>query len=229
MSERHRKKRLDAWRYLLALPRSAWYNLRLLPFQQARKLPILISHRTKIEHLKGTVVLGCAELRPGLVKIGFATYQGTRFRRDRTMVNILGTVKIKGECSLGAGCSIEVAEGAMLTVGDKFHLGPNSLLICHCGMFFGEKNRFSWNCTLMDTDQHALEDIDGKRVNNDRPISTGNNVWVGCHVIATKGVELADNTTVAAGARLAGRYEEPLTVLAGNPAVVVRRDVKRAY
>lgn len=228
MSERHRKKRLDAWRYLLAFPRSAWYNLRLLPFRQARKLPILISHRTKV-NLSGEVVISATELRPGLVKIGFATYQGTRFHRDRTVMDLRGTLEVNGECSIGAGCSVEVAEGASLTVGDRFHLGPNSLLICHHNMHFGNRNRFSWGCTLMDTDQHPLVDAEGRRVNPDRPITTGDNVWVGCHVIASKGVHLPDDTTVSAGARLAGRYEEPLTVLAGNPAVVVRKGVKRAY
>ena len=79
----------------------------------------------------------------------------------------------------------------------------------------------------MDTDQHSLVDSDGCRVNNDCEIRFGDNVWLGCHVIATKGVTLADNTTVAAGSRLAGCYSEPLTVLAGNPAVVVRRGIKR--
>lgn len=229
MSERHRKKRRDAWRYLLAFPRSVWYNLRLLPFRQARMLPILISHRTKIEHLSAKVVILCSDLRPGLVKIGFATYQGTRFRRDSTMLNLQGTVEVEGECSIGAGSSIEVAQGATLHLGAQFHLGPNSLLICHHAMHFGNRNRFSWNCTLMDTDQHPLVDTQGQRVNPDREITTGDNVWVGCHVIATKGLSLPADTTVSAGARLAGRYLEPQTVLAGNPAVVVRRGVKRAY
>lgn len=227
MNERHRKKRLDAWRYLLALPRSVCLNLRLFPWHQARHLPLLVSHHTKIENLSGRIELACDNLRIGLVKIGFATFQGSDFRHDRTCLNLRGTMVVNGECAFGAGSSVEVAEGAQLSVGPLFILGPRSLLICHKAMTFGAHDRISWCCTLMDTDQHALVDSDGQRVNNDREIRFGDNVWVGCHVIAPKGVTLADDTTVAAGSRLTGHYNEPLTVLAGNPAVVVRRGIKR--
>lgn len=227
MNERKRKKRLDAWHYFLALPRSVWINLRLLPWRQAKHLPLLVSHHTTLENLAGRIELACDDLRVGLVKIGFATYQGSNFRHDRTRLNLRGTLTITGECAFGAGSSVEVAEGAQLSIGPQFILGPRSVLICHKAITFGTHDRISWCCTLMDTDQHALVDADGQRVNPDREIRFGDNVWVGCHVIATKGTTLPDDTTVAAGSRLAGRFNEPKTVLAGNPAVVVRRGIKR--
>ena len=229
MNERHRKKRLDALRYVLATPRSLWYNLRLLPLRQACRMPLLISNRTAVDNLGGKVKIECGELHAGMVKIGFSTYQGGDYLRDRTRLNIRGTVTIQGTCGFGAGSSVEVAEGAQLTLGPDFHLGPRSLLICHKAMTFGSYNRISWCSTLMDTDQHHLVDAEGNCVNPDREVRFGDNVWVGCHVLVSKGVQLSDNTTVAAGARLAGRYEEPMTVLAGNPAVVVRRGVKREW
>ncbi len=227
MNYRHRNKRILAWRYAMALPRSLWYNLRLLPWGQARRLPILISNRTIVDALTGEVVLKAEGLRIGMVKVGFTTFQGSDYRRERTRLSIRGRLVVEGECSLGAGSSVEVAEGGVLTIGPEFNLGPRSLIICHKEITFGRFDRISWGCTLMDTDQHALVDEEGKRVNPDRAIVFGDNVWMGCHTIVTKGVTLADNTTVAAGSRLAGRYEEPMTVLAGNPATVVRRGVKR--
>lgn len=227
MNYRHHNKRILAWRYLLAMPRSLWYNLRLLPWRQARRMPILISNRTVVEALTGKVTLCASELRTGLIKVGFTTFQGSDYCRERTRLNIRGELVLSGECSFGAGSSVEIAEDARLSIGPEFNLGPRSLIICHNAMTFGRHDRISWDCTLMDTDQHALVDTDGKRVNEDRPIQFGDNVWVGCHVIVAKGVSLADNTTVAAGSRLAGRHEEPMTVLAGNPATVVRRGVKR--
>lgn len=227
MNYRHHNKRMLAWRYLMAMPRSLWFNLRLLPWKQARRLPILISNRTSIDALSGKLEIHAQELRVGLVKIGFNTYQGSDYRHERTRFNLRGRMVVEGECDLGAGSSVEVAENGLLTLGDKFCFGPRSLLICHHSITFGTFDRISWCCTLMDSDQHALVDQEGKRVNQDRPIVFGNNVWMGCHTIVTKGVTLADDTTVAAGSRLAGRHEEPMTVLAGNPATVVRRGVKR--
>ena len=161
MNERHRKKRLDALRYTLVLPRSLWYNLRLLPLRQALRMPLLISNRTAVDNLGGKVTIACDTLRMGLVKVGFNTFQGSNYRRDRTRLNIRGTLIVEGDCHLGAGSSIEVAEEARLTLGPQFNLGPRSLIICHKKITFGADNLFSWTGTLMDTDQHALVDSDG--------------------------------------------------------------------
>ncbi|MBO7529174.1 MAG: hypothetical protein J6T37_04795 [Bacteroidales bacterium] len=227
MNYRHRKKRIQAWRLFLAFPRSVWFNFRFLPWSQARKLPILISNKTKIESMSGKVVFDTDDLRIGLVKIGFDVYEGTNWRHENTHLNIRGTFVIRGNCKIGAGSSVEVSEGARLTVGNEFNIGPRSLVICHKEMTFGDTVRFSWCCTVMDTDQHDLVDLQGNVVNPDRAIVFGNNVWIGCNAIITKGVQLASNTTVSAGTRLTGRYEEPFTVLSGNPATVVRRGVRR--
>lgn len=227
MNERHRKKRLTAWRFFLALPRSLWYNLRLLPFRQAIRMPILISHRTVVQNFSGKICIHTQKPRMGLVKIGFGTCQCTDFRYNRTILNLRGTFDILGECSLGAGSAVELAENAILTVGNKFNLGPKSLIICHKAMTFGNDFITSWNCTLMDTDQHSLVDSDGQITNPDREISVGNNVWLGCNCLVTKGTTLADSITVAAGSTLHGSYPEPRTVLAGNPAKVVKNGVER--
>lgn len=227
MNERHRKKQLDAVHYVLALPKSIWYNFRLLPLRQACKLPLLVSHRTKMINHSGKLDLQATELKVGLVKIGFNTYQGTDFRYDRTRINLRGTTLVHGACAIGAGSSIEVTENGTLRLGNHFNLGPKSLIICNKEISFGEDVQTSWNCTLMDTDQHDLVDHQGNVTNNDRPIHLGDNVWIGCHSILTKGTTLASNTTVGAGSVVHGVHEEPCVVLAGNPATIVKSGVKR--
>lgn len=224
-AERHRRKRLDALRYVLAFPRSLWYNLRLLPFSQAVRMPILISCRTVVENCSGKVSLHVAKPRMGLVKIGFHTCQCSDYRHDRTRINLRGQLHIAGACALGAGCRVEVTERGTLTLGDRFNLGSCSLVVCHCSISFGTNVLTSWNCTLMDTDQHWLVDGEGAHCNPDRPVVIGDNVWLGCHVLVPKGVTLPAYTVVGAGSVLRGAYEEQHTVVAGNPAVVVRRGV----
>lgn len=227
MNERHRKKRLDAVRYVLALPKSIWYNFRLLPIHQACRLPLLVSHRTRIVNLSGKMELNADRLKVGLVKIGFGTYQGTNFHNDRTRLNLRGRLIVNGACIIGAGSSIEVTENGILELGDHFNMGPNSLIICNKNISFGKKVQTSWNCTFMDTDQHELIDSAGNRSNNDRPILIGDNVWIGCHVIIIKGTCLASNITVGAGSIVHGVHDKNCVVLAGNPAKIVKCDVKR--
>ena len=153
--------------------------------RQAIHLPILISHRTRLENLSGRIDLQADSLRIGLVKIGFNTYQHTYFRHDRT------------------------------------------LIICHRSIELGRQTQTSWSCTLMDTDQHRLVDEHGTWCNEDRPIHLGEGVWLGCHVIVAKGTNLAPYTTVGAGSVVHGKLDEPRTVLAGNPARMVKRGVAR--
>lgn len=227
MNERHRVKRLMAIRYLLGFPRSIWVNFRMLPFRQACHLPILVSHRTVFENLSGKISLEFSELRTGCVKIGFATSQCSDFCYDRTRLNLRGQWRLLGDCAVGTGSHIEVSETGCLTTGSDFHLGPRSVIVCHKAVTFGRDCLTSWNCTFMDTDQHQLIDEEGEVVNADREIQIADNVWLGCHVLVPKGVSLPENTTVGAGSVLRGRYDEPLTVLAGNPAVVLKQGVKR--
>ena len=227
MNERHRNKRLAAIRYVLALPRSVWYNYRLLPARQARHLPLLISHRTRVVDVSGKISLNTENLRIGMVKIGFNTCQMTDFRYHRTMLNIRGRLDLLGECAIGAGCSIEVAETGTLTLGDHFNMGPCSLIVCHKATTFGRDVLTSWRCTFMDTDQHRLVDNEGHRCNEDRPIVFGDNVWCGCNVIVTKGTHVCSHSTIGAGSCVHGTFDEERTVIAGNPARVVRRGVWR--
>lgn len=225
MNERHRLKRLTAWRYVLALPRSIWFNFRHLPLRQAWHLPVLLSHHTVVESAAGSLVITCPELRIGLVKIGFSTYQQTDFRFDRTRLNLRGKLLISGECDFGAGSCLHITDSGVLTVGKLVHIGPKSLLLCNKGITLGDRVLMSWCCTLMDTDQHNLIDSQGRIANADREIVLGENVWVGCHSLITKGTRIAPNCTIGAGSVVHGRHEEPRTVLAGNPAQIVKRDV----
>ena len=229
MNERHRVKRLTLLRYVLAFPRSVWLNFRLLPYRQACRLPLLVSHRTKIHNLSGHIVLHADRLRVGLVKIGFSTCQQTDFRYHRPSLNIRGTLHILGECTVGAGASIEVSENGVLTLGDHFNLGPSSLIVCNYQITFDDHVQTSWCCTLMDTDQHRLFGSDGNWCNPDRPIQVAHHVWLGCHVVVTKGTVLPPHTTVGAMSCLHGVFEEEHTVIGGNPAKVLRRGVTREW
>jgi len=223
MNERHRRKRLDGVRFVLAVPRSVWLNFRLLPAGQAWRLPLLVSHRTRLPNLSGRIEIRCGRLRAGLVKIGFNTAQPSDFGRDRTQLNLRGLWVVEGDCAIGAGTSVEVAEGGVLTTGSHTNIGPRSLIVCHSAITFGEGVLTSWNCTFMDTDQHRLEDLGGCRTNADRPIAIGSSCWIGCHSIVVKGTRLPDFTTVGAGSAVHGQFEEEHTVIAGNPAGVVAR------
>jgi acetyltransferase-like isoleucine patch superfamily enzyme len=53
------------------------------------------------------------------------------------------------------------------------------------------------------------------------PVKIGDNVWIGMNAVILKGVTIGDNSVVAAGA-VVTKSIAPNTIVAGNPAVVVK-------
>ena len=89
-----------------------------------------------------------------------------------------------------------------ITIGDDVQIGPNVQLL---------------------TPTHPLEPEPRRaKVEAAKPISIGDNVWLGGGVIVCPGVSIGENTVVGAGAVVT--RDLPAGVLAvGNPARVVRR------
>jgi chloramphenicol O-acetyltransferase type B len=53
------------------------------------------------------------------------------------------------------------------------------------------------------------------------PVTIGNDVWIGARVIVLPGVQIGDQAIVGAGA-VVTKDVEPLAIVAGNPARVIR-------
>ncbi|SRR2546426_12511894 len=89
-----------------------------------------------------------------------------------------------------------------ITVGDDVQIGPNVQLLTATHPTDPEPRRAKWE--------------------GSRPITIGNNVWLGGGVVVCPGVSIGDNAVVGAGAVVV-RDIPPNVVAAGNPARIVRR------
>jgi maltose O-acetyltransferase len=88
-----------------------------------------------------------------------------------------------------------------ITIGDDVQIGPNVQLLTATHPIEAEPRRQKWEGA--------------------KPITIGNNVWLGGGVIVCPGVTIGDNTVVGAGSVVI--RDLPANVLAvGNPARVVR-------
>ncbi len=78
--------------------------------------------------------------------------------------------------------------------------------------------------TIIDTDFHRI--IDSTLKNNIicESINIGNHVWIGCNVTILKGVNIGDNSIIAAGSIV--NKDVPKNCLAGgNPARIIKKDI----
>lgn len=90
----------------------------------------------------------------------------------------------------------------------------------------GDNTNIGGNVKILDNDFHPVETearlADDKSKIGTKPIVIGKNCFIGCNSIILKGTVLGDGCVVGAGAVVCGRFE-PNTLIAGNPARVIKK------
>ncbi|WP_277640127.1 acyltransferase [Wolinella succinogenes] len=144
---------------------------------------------------------------------------------------------------LGCNFIFESDEGE-IEVGDNTFINSGTSLISRSSIFIGNNVTIAWDCIIYDHNSHSLDyrerQKDIERQNDDyrngrsfieskdwsvvksRPIVIEDNVWIGFGSVILSGVTIGEGAII--GARSVVRQNvEPLTVVAGNPAVIIKR------
>lgn len=123
-------------------------------------------------------------------------------------------------------CNLSISEGSSLTTGIKCSFGGFSATVYEEGQInIGNDCMFSHAIQLWQTDTHPIFDvITGERLNRSCNITIGNHVWVGTNSFLMGGASIGDDCIVGANAVTSGKFESN-TIIAGNPARVVRKGV----
>lgn len=146
--------------------------------------------------------------------------------------------------------AIRIGYGASLYLGNMFDVGPQgrvsigdyalvhgARVVCDAAVTIGDYALVSWNVVLMDTYRVPV-DVEARRVAVSRvpelqprrldagvparPITIGRGAWIGFDCCVLPGVTIGEGSVV--GARSVVRSDvEPFTIVAGNPARVIRR------
>lgn len=139
--------------------------------------------------------------------------------------------------SIYAGCSFSVGAAGHCTVGD-FTLLNGALIMVEDRIEIGSHCLVSWNVGIADSDFHPLKPserlIDAEALAPfyqgrpprpkivTAPVIIGDNVWIGMNATILKGVTIGNNSVVAAGS-VVTKPVEANTVVAGNPAVPIKK------
>jgi len=134
------------------------------------------------------------------------------------------------------GTMFDVGPAGRVTIGD-YTLVNGARIICDAEIEIGDYGLISWNVVLMDsyrlsfdiaTRRRELEAVSrqSRRIlegeSQPRPIRIGSNVWIGFDSCVLPGVTIGDGSIVGARSVV---FEDvpPFTVVAGNPARVIRK------
>ena len=216
-------KVVNTVRYIGAVPRSIYINFRLLPFNQALKLPILVSRKTVVSSLAGRVRL--KKVRTGLIRIGFGSIPSVDYKYQRSIIHIDGEIIFHGKCKMGRASKIIVQKDAILELGENFNISGDSKILCNQNIRIGNDSLLAWESIIMDTDFHKIYDEKKNRINENREIVIGNKVWIGARTMVLKGSKIANNSIVASNSTVTKEFANESVLLAGSPAKIIKENI----
>lgn len=144
-----------------------------------------------------------------------------------------GVIRIGSDSIIECRVMFDSTVGRVV-IGDRCYIG-NSLIISSKSIIIADDVIISWGVTIVDHNSHSLDwemrrnDVldwaGGKKNWGDvavAPVTIGSKVWIGFGASILKGVNIGEGAIVGAGS-VVTKDVAPYTVVAGNPARVVRR------
>ena len=146
-----------------------------------------------------------------------------------------GTIVIGNDVMINSGRSsnpiggdavtvLSLKNTAELIIGDRVGIS-NAAIVSHQRTVIGSRTIIGGGTKIYDTDFHSLDyrqrgDYEGETVTT-RPVTIGEDVFIGAHCIILKGVTIGDRSIVGAGAVVTKDIPAD-QVWAGNPARRIR-------
>ena len=150
------------------------------------------------------------------------------FSRSPSKGNLKRLKSLLNQC----GDNVHIEAGFYCDYGEQIKFGNNVFINANCtfidppkvsevNITIGDDCLFGPNCQLLAV-EHDTDPVQRLQKHNyAKPITIGNNVWLGAGVTVLGGVVIGDNSVVGAGSVVTRSVPEN-TLYAGNPAVFIR-------
>ena len=200
----------------LNILKTLYVNFYYFPFKIAVRFPVFIYKNVNINKIGGGKITINTPVKSGILTIGRRNIDTLDHEYVRSIWEVRGEIILDGKVELGSGCRISVASGAVLRLGNNFSMTGNSSIICQKEISFGNDCLLSWEILIMDSDFHKIFNMQNEIINLPSPVHIGNHVWIGCRSTILKGVNIPDNSVVAAGSVMTKSFSESYSIYGGN-------------
>jgi len=150
---------------------------------------------------------------------------------QKTLCEGLGFVEIGKQCSFGEklggfhrGGSIELQaryKDSRIKIGNNIATNNNIYLLAANYIEIGDNTLIGQNVTIMDHEAHGVDPDKRRQIGEIGQVIIGKNTWIGNNVIILKNSEIGDNSIVAAGAVVSGKFPANV-IIGGVPAKIIR-------
>ncbi len=200
--------------------KTLYLNFKMLPFRVAIKLPIWLYGKVVFRSLSGKIIID-NKIYPGMIRIGRTDwYVSTEV--SNTILIINGLLKFKGAINMYHGNYILVSRNGYLELGTNgTFIGSNNKIICFDKIIIGNKVEITWECQLIDTSFHYVDQLNNKEVVPlTKSIFLGDYCWIGNRTTIGKGAYLPNYSIVASNSLINKDFSEygEYCMFAGIPA-----------
>ncbi len=213
--------------FKLNLIKTIYFNFKVLPFEQAIKLPFHFYGKTDFANLSGKFTLSSNKVHFGMIVFG-GKHEVVISPNQATRIYNSGEIVFCDNLKFARGINIMVWDNGNLSFGENFSIGSLSRIICFRNIKFGNDVLISWECQFFDTDFHFIKNNENKIKDNCAEVIVNNGVWIGTRATILKGTTISNNSIVGANSVCSGDYSKygDGVLLAGIPVKQLKNGVE---
>lgn len=211
--------------------RTLYFNFRLLPYDQAKRLPFLIYGKPAFNSLSGKVDFQCP-ITKGLVRINEQKTFAPSLQTVNSQINLCGTLIVRGRAMIGCGNKIIIAHGAVLDMGACTKITDFCNIDCWTNIVIGDGSTIAHRSQIMDSNHHFVVSINKRQIsNNMKPIFIGKQTWICNSTTITGGAKIPNFSIVGSNSLVNKDFlkEGDTCLIAGVPAKVIAKGFFRIY
>lgn len=210
---------------ILSIPKSIYFNIAVLPLNEAIKCPVIISHRIKLEGINRKSIIIKGEKRFACIRIGFGASRFSIESSRKGMIRVEnGVIEIGENSGFSEGVILD-AKNARIIFGKHFRCNYATLIAAeNDDIVFGDEDVLGWRINIRNYDGHTIIDNGRKKTNHER-IIIGDHVWICAHSDILKGTVIGADSVVGYGSLVNGKFDADNVLIAGKPARIIKESI----
>lgn len=210
--------------------KTIFFNFKMLPFKQAKKLPIVFYGKVTFTSLKGKIVF---EVEPEFGMVGFGQrYEMTKTSMRNAQLEINGNFVVKGHIQFGPDYIVVITKSGNLEMGNFSSLGCRGKIFCTNKIVFGTHSRIGFESQVMDTNFHDLINTEtGEVYPTLKTVVLGDYNFVGNRVSIMGGTKTPKNSIIASSSLCNKDFslEGANILIGGIPSKLIKRNITRNW